>query len=266
MKAVELLIYSGDFENLLHLIDNLLYLFINRGPLKTVVDQLKTIASRSTAPQTRIDAALDVVRSDLLLFTGEWTLALEYHQRILEDLRKTSNIYSRRNINFVTTCLELNRFMGEIDLSEAETTLLEYIQKNRMDIKPLFLLVVVYSYQGRLEEAHEKLNQGIKYLNKPISKQTEASKLQAEAELARAGGIWGEAISKYKTRIDIFESGGYRWQWARELIDLGDSLVGRGLPGDREQAMQVYRQSLEMFTEMGAPGYIQVLEERLGRM
>jgi hypothetical protein len=39
--------------------------------------------------------------------------------------------------------------------------------------------------------------------------------------------------------------------------------MGRDLPGDREGAEQVYRQSLEMFTEMGAAGYIQVLEERL---
>ncbi len=52
--------------------------------------------------------------------------------------------------------------------------------------------------------------------------------------------------------------------WARQLIDLGDCLVGRALPGDREQAQGVYQQALEMFTEMGAPGYIQVLEKRLG--
>jgi hypothetical protein len=47
---------------------------------------------------------------------------------------------------------------------------------------------------------------------------------------------------------------------------MGEALIGRDLPGDRERAEQVYHQSLEMFTEMGATGYIQVLEERLGEI
>ena len=45
--------------------------------------------------------------------------------------------------------------------------------------------------------------------------------------------------------------------------DLGDALVARNEPGDLERAQEAYRQSLDMFTEMGAPGYIKVLEERL---
>ena len=50
---------------------------------------------------------------------------------------------------------------------------------------------------------------------------------------------------------------------------LGDAavdaaLVGRNEPGDLERARETYQQSLDMFTEMGAPGYIKVLEERLG--
>ncbi len=44
---------------------------------------------------------------------------------------------------------------------------------------------------------------------------------------------------------------------------LGDAFVGRNEPGDLERARETYQQSLDMFTEMGAPGYIQVLEERL---
>jgi hypothetical protein len=35
-------------------------------------------------------------------------------------------------------------------------------------------------------------------------------------------------------------------------------------PGDQDRAQEPYQQSLNMFTEMGAPGYIKVLEERLG--
>ena len=47
------------------------------------------------------------------------------------------------------------------------------------------------------------------------------------------------------------------------LADLGDALAKRNEPGDLERARVTYQQALDMFTEMGAPGYIQVLEERL---
>lgn len=49
----------------------------------------------------------------------------------------------------------------------------------------------------------------------------------------------------------------------RQMIDLGDAYRGRGAYGDLEFVRSTYQQSLEMFTDMGAPGYIQVLEKRL---
>jgi hypothetical protein len=33
-----------------------------------------------------------------------------------------------------------------------------------------------------------------------------------------------------------------------------------------ERNRETYQQSLDLFTEMGAPGYIKVLEERLGNL
>jgi hypothetical protein len=66
--------------------------------------------------------------------------------------------------------------------------------------------------------------------------------------------------------MELLRDHGYRWGWARRLIDLGDALVGRGQPGDLKRAQQVYQQSLEMFTEMGAPGYSEVLNPRLAAL
>jgi hypothetical protein len=40
----------------------------------------------------------------------------------------------------------------------------------------------------------------------------------------------------------------------------------RNEPGDLERARDIYKQSLDVITEMGAPGYIKVFEERLGEM
>jgi hypothetical protein len=84
-----------------------------------------------------------------------------------------------------------------------------------------------------------------------------------EFELAIIEKRWGDSIGVCDSIIEAFKYGGFHWDWARRLIDLGDALIGRDEPGDREQARVSYQQSLDMFTEMGAPGYIKVLEERL---
>jgi tetratricopeptide (TPR) repeat protein len=87
-----------------------------------------------------------------------------------------------------------------------------------------------------------------------------------EIDLAPAEVRWNEAIEASKKSIEINKNYGHRWGWARRLIDLGDALLGRHAPGDLEQARQTYQQSLDMFTEMAAPGYIKVLEDRLGNL
>ena len=63
--------------------------------------------------------------------------------------------------------------------------------------------------------------------------------------------------------LEKHQNSGYRYNSARWLINLGDAIKFRNEPGDWERARKTYQQSLEMFTEMGAPGYIKVLEERL---
>ena len=47
-----------------------------------------------------------------------------------------------------------------------------------------------------------------------------------------------------------------RWEQARALIDLGDIYSQRGKPGDEGRAREGVQQSLEMFGEMEAGGYV----------
>ena len=69
-----------------------------------------------------------------------------------------------------------------------------------------------------------------------------------------------EQINQLKRTITEMES---------QRAVLGDAtveatLVGRNEPGDLEKARETHQKSLDMFTEMGAPGYIEVLEGRRG--
>jgi tetratricopeptide (TPR) repeat protein len=127
-------------------------------------------------------------------------------------------------------------------------------------------MVVLLSRQKRFAEAHELLADVINGLDEPRGRTNETFKFDAEAELARAEERWDEAVSIYQTIVNIYRNRGHRWFLARYLIDMGDALLGRDGPGDHEQAQEAYRHSLEMFTEMDAPGYIQVLKQRLENM
>jgi hypothetical protein len=37
----------------------------------------------------------------------------------------------------------------------------------------------------------------------------------------------------------------------------------RGQPGDRERALELYNQAREIFSEIGATGYVDIIEGRL---
>jgi hypothetical protein len=72
-----------------------------------------------------------------------------------------------------------------------------------------------------------------------MSKPVETSLLYAEAKLDLKEGNWEEAVSKEQTLIDRFRHIGNRWVVARNLINLGDALLGRDAPGDRERAKAI---------------------------
>jgi len=273
MRTIEINIHTGDIDGLFLALNNLAGDLLTQGHLKTIEDELTEILHRSTAPQSRVDEFLDMVRSDLLSQRGEWAQALEYYQHDQEESRKTNKyqFIANTNLMLADVNLELNSFLGMPELSVAESALGENIDIRWYALQSRFLQVVVFSRQKRIAEAHERLAEVVKVLkqlpNDVSSRQAlKVFRLNAEAELARAESCWDEAVAKCQALIDIYQAGSCRWFWARRLIDLGDSLVGRDLPGDRVQAQQAYRQSLEMFTEMDAPGYIQVLEQRLGGM
>lgn len=95
------------------------------------------------------------------------------------------------------------------------------------------------------------------------NKKFQASLSNLEFEIAVAEELLSAASSAGLPTIEIFRKPGQYWNWARKLFDLGDVPARRNEPGDLERAREIFQQSLDMFTEMGAPGYIKVLEERL---
>jgi tetratricopeptide (TPR) repeat protein len=235
--------------------------------LNTVEDKVIKYLQSSSVPETRVEEFLNDQRQEVMVARGDWFSALETLQGVLRDLQDKGNKQAliKNNYDLARNILEIDRFGYSIDLSGAESALLENIELSQIAWNSRFCLAIVYIRQGRLNDARDHYDQANKL--HPQTQYwityTRAIRSEIQYEMASAEGRWDEAIAVCESSIDSYQRGGYRWKWARKLIDLGDALSSRNVPGDQDSARESYQQSLDMFTEMGAPGYIQVLEERL---
>jgi predicted ATPase len=83
------------------------------------------------------------------------------------------------------------------------------------------------------------------------------------ALVAGAEGRWAKALAGFEAVAEIQDRHGMRWDWARTLLDWAEAHAARGEPGDRERAVELLRESLSAFEEMGSPGYAELAGDRL---
>jgi len=267
LRSFELGRDHGDIGGMLYCLTYLAECCCWLGELQAVEDILAEIEHiGSIAPESQAQYYLRKVQTMFRIFRGEWVQALESILILGEEARRGSDFLrlSENNLELAEIILELNRFEGYDDCDQAETVLVENLEINSWRIElSRSRMPIVCARQGRLEEAHnwhtelEEVLKGLEYDSFYMMR------LRAIVELAYAEERWGEAVAACESLIEICERSGHRWEWARRLIDLADALIQREEPGDQEQVRQHLRQSLDMFTEMGASGYMSVIQERL---
>jgi tetratricopeptide (TPR) repeat protein len=125
------------------------------------------------------------------------------------------------------------------------------------------VLGALHICQGRLEEACRALVEAQEKAKVRPSGWDEQSLLWLEARLATAQGRWPEALAAFETLAGIHERLGWRWRWARGLLDWAGACVARGEPGDAEQAVVLLCHSRAMFEDMGIPRLATLTGKRL---
>jgi tetratricopeptide (TPR) repeat protein len=255
IKAAEILRQMGEIDNMISAITNVYWFWLHLGHITSVENYAAEFLQQSSATESQVKDFLKYMQDILLGYKGEWRQSMEYSRALLNDLHKGGAIQeiARENLRIADIILELNRYAAQDNLSEAEAALQENIDIQGWEIESRLMLAIISSRKGIILEARERLAEVPAH---NLAKLQESFRLRAEAELAVAEKRWDEAISAWETLIKIYKAGEYRWFWARYLIDLGDALLGRDGPGDREAAEQAFRQSLEMFSKMGAPEVI----------
>jgi len=269
-RSAEIFRQIGDIDGMKNSLDNVYATSVNLGELNTVGDKIADFLRESTASDARMEKEMQWLKTITytMVAKGEWLPALDVFRTRVEKYRQMGSIQYHTNNNFflAEAILELNRFGYLDDLSEAENALKENIEIEWNVLKSHFLLAIVYARQGRNSESSALLKNTKDGFSQRETNEYKFYRSYAKYELAQAEGRWDDAIEACKTSIEIYKNCGHRWGWVRKLIDLGDALIGRNEPGDLERALETYQHSLDMFTEMGAPGYIKVLEERLGEL
>jgi class 3 adenylate cyclase/tetratricopeptide (TPR) repeat protein len=270
-RAVEIYRQIGYVEIMMLAMQYLIGSYIESGEIKTLEDKISEFLLGFTAAESMVRELLQNSHPEFFHARGEWIPAIEAIRVDLKRARDIGNLQeiSTKNLNLADTLLELNRFSNLDDLSEGESALIENMENYRIIYriqKSLYLLAIVCARQRHFSRANDWFSRA-----NDITGQykTDFSKTQCsivEFELAFVEHNWAEAVIACKKSIEIYKNSGHRWEWARRLIDLGDALIGRNQTGDQERARGVYQESLDMFTEMGAPGYIKVLEERLNNL
>jgi tetratricopeptide (TPR) repeat protein len=206
--------------------------------------------------------------------TGNFKDALNTARFALKIYRTLG--YSRYHYDFVMgtliSILRINEkfFFGKPDWSEVEKEMNDIIAQMEaesishiQDVYYCCTLSKINTWQGRFEE-------GDYWLSKAQNLDSESPLFfdrlvlyQAGLEMARARKDWHQLMETFTSLQELIASGGDRWVDAINKLDWGDAYVARGEPGDRKQAEQLYRQSLAIFSEIGADGYVEVVESRL---
>jgi tetratricopeptide (TPR) repeat protein len=161
--------------------------------------------------------------------------------------------------------LEIDRFLEKQDWKLVEPLVNEVIDRPGEDFNASLYswMSAIFSRMGRQDEAETRLVAAEEQLNDFPNIENRWAYKRAKVELAVAKKDWRGALHWLEKLYDFASGCEYRWEMARTLLEWGDVYLSRGEVGDVEQARELYRQSLDIFTHMGADGYVRVVSERI---
>ncbi len=264
-RAADIAKKIGDITNMMFVLHYWAGDYIESGKMRRLEEELSEFLLGFSAGGSMVKEVLQNSHPSLLHARGEWGTALEVTRVNLKRVQDKGDLQeiSENNLDLADSLLELNRFVNLEDLTEGESALIENVEIKYRYLRSCYLLAVICARQQRFSKANDWLSRVNDFINQQVTDFSKSQRLNIDFELAFAEGLWVNAVVSCEKSLEIYKNNSHLWRWTRKLIDLGDALVGRNEPGDLEQARETYQQSLDMFTEMGAPGYIKVLEERL---
>jgi tetratricopeptide (TPR) repeat protein len=129
------------------------------------------------------------------------------------------------------------------------------------------LLSRVYSHMGKIQDAQDQLelahNQGEKTQSHYYD---QVFRLWSQADLYVAEEKWEVARQTYEKLVNLTGEKDFRWFSRRASTDWAEALLKRGEPEDVKRAREILQESLQDYQEMGAEGFVKIIEDKLSQM
>jgi tetratricopeptide (TPR) repeat protein len=265
-RAIDLSQQIGAPESILFQRSNFLYYSLHQGMLKEAARDLLDLQHirDSLSGLSSGSANLYQLEFTLLTYQGHLEQALELIQERIEQERRVGDLQRLETSFFTITQIYL--IMGDLNLGKSSAE--ELIELADMDMASKSvsrsLLSRVYSRMGEVQSAQELLDQARhKGENSRTHYYDRVFILWAQADLHVAEKNWKAAWGAYEELVNLTGERDFRWFSRRASVDWAEALIKRGEPEDVIRAREIYQESLQDYQEMGAEGFVELIEDRL---
>jgi tetratricopeptide (TPR) repeat protein len=264
--AVEIAHQVGDRESELFHRVNLGMWMILQGqlkPVKEMMPALQELQESLTDPGAG-GIGLNQLKSNLLTFQGKLDEALHLLQERYAQEHKVGDLQRLRNVLFSMVLISLIRKDNERGKIVCE----EMIQIAETGMIPISLshslLSMIYSREGEVQKARELLAESLIEAKDPGSEFVDQMfVLWAQTDLNVAKEDWSKAWVNYDALIKLTTEHNLRWYQNWVMVEWADAHLKQSDPGDIEKARQMLKETRKEFEDMGAEGYVSIVEERL---
>ena len=240
-----------------------------QGNLKSVAEMLPSLQDLMETLPDPDPSEEDLIwlKSVLLTFQGNLNQALEILRKIKTQARQ---------VGALAYLLEINRYIVWIslitkDFESGKIAAKEMIELSRVGMRsksvPHSSLSQIYSRGGEIQKAILLLEQAHKEAEVTQSEYWDQLwLLWAQVDLLVAQKNWEEALQTFPDIIELTTEKGLRWHRSQTLVVWADAYLTRNQPGDVGKAREILEEAQSEFQDMGADGFVQMVEELLANL
>jgi tetratricopeptide (TPR) repeat protein len=268
-RALEIAQQIRDNENILFLRTNLVYNLLHRGQLKEAEQTRSNLQEiRESLPGLGFGGiSFYQLEASVLTYQGHLKQAIKLIQDRIAMERQSGDL-QRLKTSFLTIiiiCLIAQ------DLANGESAAKDMIDLADQDTASKSvsrsLLSRILSRKGEIQSSREMIAEA---RSKGVVTQThyydQVFLAWAQADLYVAEKNWDEAWLAFEKLVNLTGERNFYWFSRQAYVDWAEALIARGEPDDTNQARQMLQESLEDFKDMGANGFVRMIEDRLSAL
>ena len=207
-------------------------------------------------------ADVSYLEGDIYRFLGDLESALPKYLHALKIYDENERKLGMSNTIGATAWLLIEMGLPE-HLDQAHDLLQIAIEIEPTHAIYLALFVPLFIRKGDLAEAQNYLNKAQGAYQENPDPWAQYWIFLTKSQLLTANQEWNEAWAEYDNTIELPVLMEYPWFKADTLKQWAEAHLARGEAGDRSRARELLEESLTMFEDIGATGYVEKVEAQL---